>query len=354
MSQQHNQPTSARQGVISNPTDGRQNDNNAPFYTGDFKLIGRHEGWTVAAYSNIDGSHGFLINDGSSCIWIDETKTIHIQTGADGNDGVGSGGLTIACEDEIHKTKTFNLEVEGNGDEEKTTTKGTSNKPPYSIVVYGDISMVSKGGDIKLAADNILLNAKEQVKIKSGAQTIINAADGGGKVDIVAGEVTTNASTAKFDLTGSFYVDGPEEITFNQKFKVNLASGEVNVNTLGAVVATNTLGGRSDIITGTEKHTVVGNFQVETNKLLSTTLFGDAKLSLGPFVDYTIGQYEGKFVGVPTANSRTTNAYELLTGGTIGTSYRLASMDTNMFSLGTITGTTVGVTDFIGVVILLN
>ena len=83
-------------------------------------------------------------------------------------------------------------------------------------------------------------------------------------------------------------------------------------------------------------------------------LFGDAKLSLGPFVDYTIGQYEGKFVGIPTANSRSTNAYELLTGGTIGTSYRLASMDTNMFSLGTITGTTVGVTDFIGVVILLN
>lgn len=353
MSQKYNQPTSSPQGIISDPIDGRR-DSSKKFCTGKFHPIGTHAGFIIGAYDNKDGSHGFVITDGTSSFWIDEGRNIHIQTGSTDNDGLGSGGLIFTGDKLTQKVKTYFLEVEGNDDEEKLSAEGTSKKPPFSISVYGDIAISSTGGDVKISGDNILLNAKEQVKIKSGAQTLIEASGGGGKVDIVANEFTTNASTAKFDLTSAFYVEGPEEVTFNQKYKVSPINGEFSINSLGAVIAQNTMGGKSSILIGNNKISSTGNLQIEANKLLTTTISGDSKISLGPISDYSLAQYDGVFVGTPRENSRSLIAYSLFTGGAIGTSYSHVANDINLLSLGTLTSTSVSATDFIGSLILLN
>lgn len=352
MSQNHTQPTSAPQGIISQPTDGRKS-NSKRFCTGEFEVIGTHAGFIIGAYENKDGSHGFVISDGNSSIWIDETKTIHIQTGATDNDGLGSGGLVFTGEQLIQKVSSYSLEIEGNDEEEKTSGSQKSNVPPFSVSVYGDVAISSTGGDVQISGDNILLNAKEQVKIKSGTQILLDS-DGGGKIDLLANEVTTNAANVKYDVTGAFYVDGSEDITFNQKYKIDITTGTASVNSPGAVIAENTMGGKNAVYVGKNIIGGLGNVQISANKLLTTTIQGDSQVSLGPIIQYTLGQYEGTFVGTPRENSRTLNAYDLSIGGTVGTSYVLTTMDLNLLSLATITSTTVGVTDFIGTSIFLN
>lgn len=354
MSQQHNQPTNnANTAPVSTPTDGRLPLDKDKFCTGKVEVIGVHQGYAIGTYNNKDGSGGLFITDGSSCFHVDEKRTIHIQTGSTAIDGAGAGGLQLLSEWVIQKAKKYRMEV-GPVDQENTVSGKEEKKvPAYSIYVYGDADIVAEG-DLRLAGDNILLNAKEQVKIVGGSQILMNCNDGGGKIDMIANEVKTVAKTARFDLTNSFYVDGAEEVTFNQKYKVDPITQAFSINTPGAAQASNSIGSKSDIVLGSYKVTTPGNYQIQANKFLTTTILGTLELSSGPVVKSTTSQFDGTFVGIPQINSRGKNAYNLSVGGTVGTSYVVEAMDVNILSLGTITGTATANINFIGSLILLN
>lgn len=344
-------------GKISDPTDGRGTPENLKFCTGDVQIIGVHLDFIIGTYSNKDGSGGLFMTNGSSCFHIDQNRNLHLKTGKSAEDGVNGGNLVFASDDFIQRVRgSYAIEIDGTDD--KTTAskdgKKQESEPAYSIMIYGDANIVTKGGDLKLGGDNILINAKEQVKIVAGSQILATSGDGSGRIDFAGGEVTTTAKFSKFELSGSFYVNGPEEITFNQKLSFDPITNNVKINSLGAVSAVNSVGGKNTVMIGNEKISTSGNLQIQGYKVLTQSIGGLDRNSLGPFSEYSLAQYEGSFVGTPRENSRTLNAYDLFVGGTIGTSYKLTGMDVNMDSLGTITGRSVSLVDFIGTLILLN
>lgn len=344
-------------GRISEPSDGRIGPQDLKFCTGDVQIIGVHLDFLIGTYSNKDGSGGLFMTNGSSCFHIDQNRNLHLKTGKSAEDGVNGGNLVFASDDFIQRVRgSYAIEIDGTDDKTTASKDGTKqeSEPAYSIMIYGDANIVTKGGDLKLAGDNILINAKEQLKLQAGTQILATSGDGSGKIDFAAGEVTTNAKFAKFELSGSFYVNGPEEITFNQKLSVDPVAGNVKLNTLGAVTAVNSVGGKNTVMIGNEKVTTTGNFQLESYKILEKNIGGFDRTSLGPFSEYGLSQYEGSFLGTPRENSTALNAYSLSVGGTIGTSYKINAMDANIDSLGTITGRSVSITDFIGTLILLN
>lgn len=357
--QNFNQPTSDRSliGKISEPIGGRNIKTDLKFCTGDIQVIGVHLGYTIGSYSNKDGSGGLFITDGSSCFHIDDSRNIHIKTGKCATDGAGGGNLVLASDDFIQKVRGgYALEISGTDDETTTSSDGKSqdSNPAYSIIVYGDADIVTKGGDLKLGGDNILINAKSQVKITAGTEILSISGDGGGKIDFIGGEVTTKAKFSKFDLTGSFYVDGPQEITFTQKISVDPIEGTVKLVTPGAQNSVESMGGTNQTLIGDVNKSTLGNVQTSAYQVLDQSISGKASLNLGPVWDYSLAQFEGNYVGTPRENSRTLNAYDLFVGGTIGTSYNLTGMDVNLDSLGTISGVSVAPVDFIGSLVLLN
>jgi hypothetical protein len=350
-------PSLIGKNASTQPTDGRDNTSDElKFCTGDVDVIGVHLGYAIGTYSNKDGSGGLFITDGSSSFWIDENRSIHIQTGKTAVDGGTGGGLIMRSDTVYQKTGSYKLEVQGNDDEANASSdgKGEENNPAYSVHVYGNAA-ITANGDLSLAADNILIDAKEQLKLKSGGQTQITSGDGGGKVDVVTNEFKVTSKFAKYDLTGSFYIDGPEEITFNQKIKVDpIASNSISINTIGSKVSTNSIGGKNNILLGNSTESTLGNVQVSAYKWLNESISGTASLNLGPMIDFGLSTYQGTFIGTPRENSRSLSAYELYTGGTIGTSFNLLGNDISLTSIGTITGTTLSITDFIATAILLN
>ena len=354
----HNQPTSNPSNLGSaagaTPTeDTSVSFTDKSFCTGKIEVIGVHLGYILGTYSNKDGSGGLFITDGTSCFHIDENKNIHLQTGKTVNDGANGGNMVLRADMLMDKFENYVGVFSGVDDESSVEGDKEETNPAYSLVVYGNMDIVTHG-EAKIKADNILVDAEDQLKLKAN-QIILQAADGGGKINFLSSEVTTTSKSVKYDLTTAFYVDGPEEITFNQKIKADPVSGSVNVNSPGATIASNTIGSKNDVVTGNYKHlNITGNSQFEAYKTLFRDLGGTSTVSLGPFVQYGLGQYDGAFVGTPRENSRTVSAYELKVGGAIGTSYNLTAGDVNIDTPGTITGTSISFVDFIGSLILLN
>jgi hypothetical protein len=360
MAQNYKQSSSNFNSVkkIADPINGRSNSKDElKFCTGEVQVIGVHLGFLIGTYSNKDGSGGLFISNGSSCFHVDENRNVHIKTGKSADDGANGGNLVLGSDDFI-QTVRGGYAIEISGTDDKTTAskdgKKQEKEPAYSIKIYGDANIVTTGGDLKLSGDNVLINAKEQVKITAGSQILATSGDGSGKIDLTGGEVKTTAKFAKFDLTGSFTVNGPEEIAFNQKLAVDPIEGSVKINTPGATTAVNTMGSKSTVMIGPEKISSTGNLQLQGYKVLTQSIGGLDRTSLGPFSEFSLSQYEGTFVGSPRENSRALNAYDLYVGGTIGTSYSLTAMDVNLDSLGTISGRSVSIVDFIGTLILLN
>lgn len=358
MTAKHNQPTSNPNNLGASASTEPQNGRGVTFTdktfcTGKVEVIGVHLGYMLGTYSNKDGSGGLFITDGSSCFHIDQNKNIHLQTGKTAIDGTNGGNLILGG-DMVMVDGGRYLGVFTGADNESTIEGSTEKtEPAYSLKVYGDISIVAHG-DIHMKGDNVTIEAGDQLNLK-GNQVITNAADGGGKINMLSSEFTVTGKSFKCDLTTAFYVNGPEEITFNQKIKADPVSGSVNINSPGATIASNTIGSKNDVVTGNYRHiNTTGNTQIEAYKTLFRDFAGTANTSLGPFVQYSIGQFDGEFVGTPRENSQSISAYQLKVGGSIGTSYKLQAGDVNMDTPGTITGRSISFVDFIGSLILLN
>ena len=359
--QNYNQPTSSPSNIGANafavPIDGRRSaeDELLSLASKDIQIIGVHLGYVIGTFSNKDGSGGLFITDGSSTFNIDENRTIHVQTGKTALDGATGGGLQTRSDWFHTKTGEMTIEVEGNDDESTQNTSGIEEtNPAFSLKVYGDISIQAVGGDIAIGGKNIKINAEDQIELNAGSQLLANVADGSGKVDFIAGEFTTKSKFAKFDLSGSFYVDGPSEVTFNQKLSVDPISGSVKIKQPSSSTATNSVGNVSQVIGGSYFMTSPFNSQFDVNKFLVRNNQGSSHISLGPDYHYSLSQMEIEAVGTPRENSRSLNAYSLKIGGSIGTSYKLDAGAIEENSVGTIFSTAVSIISKIGITILLN
>jgi hypothetical protein len=361
MSQSYNQPTNIPDAIGANasaiPTDGRTSveDDSILFCTKDIQIIGVHLGYAIGTFSNKDGSGGLFITDGQSTFNIDENKTIHLQTGKSAIDGATGGGIQTRSDWFHSKMKEMTLEVTGVDDESTQDALGTEERnPAFSLKVYGDATINCVGGDLKIGGNNILIKAEDQLKLVAGSQILAISSDGTGKIDLLGGEVKTTAKFAKFDLTGSFYVDGPSEVTFNQKLSVDPITSKVTLTPTSSSNATNSIGNITNVVTGQVATTTIGNTQIDANKFLTRDNQGSSTISLGPNYLYSLAQIEVEAVGTPRENSRGLNAYSLKVGGSIGTSYDLAAGAINQNAVGSITSTSVSFTSLIGLTIQLN
>lgn len=352
----HNRSTSASNTApISEPTDGRL-DPVKKFCTGKVDIIGQHLGYLLGTYSNKDGSGGLFITDGTSAFHIDSLNNIHIKTGATDADGPGGGQLQLGAERLLANFNEYALEVGPVDDKSSPDKTGTKEEKvsAYTIQVYGNADINCTDGDLKLGGKNILLDAKDVVKITAGTQVQVEAGDGGGKIDMLASELTSNTSSTTFNQTASFRIDGAEEIVFNQKVKFDPTKGNISVATPGASVATNSIGNSSNVLLGSNKITSVGNTQTETYKFLTTSIGGDSQVSVGPVSSATVAQQSIVGVGAPTPTSRETFAVGIVSGGSVGTSFGVTGMDVQLASAGTVTSYATSIIDNIGSVILLN
>lgn len=357
----YNQPTSTPSSIGANaqatPIDGRTSVSNdlLKLATKDIQIIGVHLGYIIGTFQNKDGSGGLFITDGSSTFNIDENRTIHIQTGKTAIDGGTGGGIQFRSDWINTKTGQMTLEIEGNDDESTQDSSGVEKtNPAFSLKVYGDVSIQSVGGDVAVGGKNIKFNAEDQIELTAGSQLLVNVADGSGKIDFIAGEVNTKSKFATFDLSGSFYVNGPPEITFNQKVSVDPISGSVKLTPVSATRSTNTVGNINDVIVGSYSVSTLFNYQIDSNKFLSRDVQGSSILSLGPMDRYTLAQVSEEAVGTPRENSRDIFAYKLNVGGSIGTSYVLNAGAVRIDSVGSVDTRAVAQISSIGTVILLN
>jgi len=352
----HNRATSAKDTApISEPTDGRI-DIAKKFCTGKVDIMGQHLGYLIGAYSNKDGSGGLFITDGTSAFHIDSLNNIHIKTGATDADGPGGGKLQLGAERLLAEFSEYALEVGPVDDKSSPDKTGTKEEKvsAYSIQVYGNADINCTDGDLKLGGKNILLDAKDVVKITAGTQVQIEAGDGGGRIDMIANELNSNTSSTTFNQTGAFYIEGAEEIIFNQKVKVDPTQEKISVVTPGSSLVANSIGGSTSMFLGNNKVTSVGNTQTEAYKFLTTSIGGDAQVSVGPLSSSTVAQLSMVAVGSPTPTSRDTFAFGIVSGGSVGTSFGVTGMDVNLASAGTITSYATSIVDNIGSVILLN
>lgn len=359
--QNYNQPTSSPSAIGANasavPLGGRTSaeDDLLKLASKDIQIIGVHLGYIIGTFENKDGSGGLFITDGSSTFNIDENRTIHIQTGKTAIDGATGGGLQTRSDWINTKTGVMTIEVEGNDDESTQDSFGTEKtNPAFSLKVYGDISVQSVGGDIAIGGKNVKINAEDQIELTAGSQLLVNVSDGSGKIDFVTGEFNTKGKFANFDLSGSFYVNGPSEVTFNQKISVDPISGDVKLKPVSASRSTNSLGNVTDFIVGAYSVSTLFNYQIDNNKFLIRDRQGLSSISLGPSSFYSLAQTTMEAVGAPRENSRDLHAYSLKIGGSIGNSYKLDAGAIEENSVGTVFSTAVSYISKIGIRILLN
>lgn len=306
------------------PTTTSTSPNPGKLFNSRREAFGLHLGWDISAYNNKDGSHGLYISDGITSIHCDATRTIHIKTGKDSNGAPDDGGIKLRSEQYWNETDRYRVVVGTKEDLEADTSadgKSKETNPSYSVQVYGDVDIVSEGGDISLRGKNILLNAEEEIRMEA-TQVIANLDDGGGVFKVQGAKLEFKGANALFDMTGSFYVDGPSEIDFNQTIKTNL-DGSVAVGTPGNTLSTQSFGSQEHTCFGDESHVSLGIVQNLSSKRIDFGSEGVGRLSVGSTEDFGFGRAKISYVGAPFPNMPGTSAYEMKIGGTIGTSYNL-------------------------------
>ena len=125
-------------------------------------------------------------------------------------------------------------------------------------------------------------------------------------------------------MTGSFYVDGPSEIDFNQTIKTNL-EGAVEVGTPGNTNTTRTFGDKQNTSFGGVSTVTLGKVQDLATKRIDFGAEGIGRLSSGSTEDFGIGRFRAGYVGAPFPNMIQKNVYDLKVGGTVETSYNLTA-----------------------------
>jgi len=205
------------------------------FCNADFNVIATKHGWTMGTYTNDDGTSGYILTNGTSIFHFDTAGNIILSTGKPAQAGCG-GKVIIRAEDKQEKAKTTSIHITGNDDKQTRTSDGEGGEkveksPAYSLFVEGDIAIESQGGEVSVKGDNITLNAANILTLRAGEAINLEAGQGGGKVNVLAGDYNINASFSTNTITGGHYTNNTGEVTVNQVVPGTTTS----INTVGGV-----------------------------------------------------------------------------------------------------------------------
>ena len=108
---------------------------------------------------NEDGRVTYIVcTDNGQSLNFDEVGNIFLGCGKIGDDESG-GTMTVRPQGQmiVKVGDTLSIEVENGQDQEK----------PLSLVVYGDINMEARGGNLQMSGDNVSIKASNDMNIEA-------------------------------------------------------------------------------------------------------------------------------------------------------------------------------------------
>ncbi|MFZ9146141.1 MAG: hypothetical protein ACO21H_02725 [Sediminibacterium sp.] len=287
------------------------------FCNADFNVIATKHGWTMGTYTNNDGTSGYILTNGMSIFHFDTAGNIILSTGKPAQAGCG-GKVVIRAEDKQEKAKTTSIHITGN-DDQKTRTKDeeggekVEEYPPYSLFVEGDIAIESQGGEVSIKADNITLNSANVLTLRAGEAINLEAGEGGGKVNVLAGDYNINAAFSNNTITGGHYIDNTGETTVNQIIP-------------GTVTSVNTVGGVNYLVRGEYNVGILGDYNVAArgNILFGSLTGGIGVKTIGKSYEFVGSTKESIILGRPFGGiDSPTETFSQQIGGPAPVSYVL-------------------------------
>jgi|7_EtaG_2_1085326.scaffolds.fasta_scaffold14052_2 hypothetical protein len=292
-----------------------ENDNTFIPEDAKYTVIGIHNGWYQFVWEGPNGEPGgYVVTNGQSSMFFDETGNMVMSTGVPGDSGCG-GKFILNGTDELHNVSKFALEAKGTVETAKGTTNKTTGKkntnqrevdrdPAISLYASGDTAIESNGGEVGIKGDNIIINAVKTLTLKAGEAINIESGDGSGKVNIHTGDYNINAAFLNEKITGGKHQDVDGTSVTNQILP-------------GAQQATNSM--------GTINHRIFGNYYVGLEgqiNMVSTTgninlwskASGYSLRTLGMSNEYIMGHKVSKIFGVKSPVSPGTDTWNILLG----------------------------------------
>jgi len=237
-------PPAAPGGTPPGPESGPKN----------FTVIFKEKELTIARYENEDGSHGFMVTNGTNIMHFDSNGNLILGAGKSGNSGCG-GKLVIAAEEAIQKYNTYAIEIKGN-DGDATSSEGSKGDteikkvPPFSIAVYGDVAIEAIGGDIGLKGKNVSIKANNNLSLQATENiTIQTGSKGSGNINFYTSNFNLSANYFRRNVSGAEYVEGTGEVAIEQ-------------NKPGASQAFSTPGGINYTVGGNYEFGVKGDLNI--------------------------------------------------------------------------------------------
>ena len=347
------QKPSAKQGDFQNKGAARPEGSNklesGQFCNADFNVIATKHGWTMGTYTNNDGTSGYILTNGTSIFHLDTAGNIILSTGKPAQAGCG-GKVIIRAEDKQEKAKTTSIHITGNDDQKTRTKDGEGGEkveeyPPYSLFVEGDIAIESQGGEVSIKGDNITLNATNILTLRAGEAINLEAGQGGGKVNVLAGDYNINAAFSNNTITGGHYIDNTGETTVNQVVP-------------GTTTSINTLGGVNYLVRGEYNVGILKDYNVAAkgNILFGSLTGGIGVKTVGKSYEFVGSTKESIIMGKPFGGAEPpTETYKQTIAGAAPISYALRA--TQRIENKTITGwslTTKGPVDVKGSLITIK
>ncbi len=261
-----------------------------------------------------DGETSALRIDGPSegALVLNSIGAVKIITGKKSKElGAGSGKLCIHSwgQQQLHENKSC---IEYNA--------GEGEKEALNVIAYGDYVEQSVGGTRYIKAQKIVIEASEELLLVGKNQVTIQAgSNGGGSINMIAGQITKATNNEKEIITGQKLTFGVAENTtvqFDPRASTStISSGNMNHKFLGDV---------KQYITGVEQR-----------------IIGGASISI-PFVQARDTSYSVNAV-LGGASIKATDTVNITSGAT-----------TNITSAGVINVIGVGNVNIKGALILLN
>ena len=313
-----NSPAAAAFKDKGTPPQGDQSknpENNQTFIPEDAKytVIGIHNGWYQFVWEGPNGEPGgYVVTNGQSSMFFDETGNMVMSTGVPGDSGCG-GKFIVNGTDELHSVNRLAVEAKGTtetpkGEKNKTTGKTNPNEvdrdAAISLYASGDTAIESNGGEVGIKGDNIIINAVKTLTLKAGEAINIESGDGSGKVNIHTGDYNINAAFLNEKITGGKHQDIDGTSVTNQILP-------------GAQQATNSM--------GTINHRILGNYYVGLEgqiNMVTTTgninlwskASGYSLITKGMSNEYIMGHKVSKIFGVKSKVSPGTDTWNILLG----------------------------------------
>ena len=179
---------------------------------------------------NEDGRVTYIVcTDNGQSLNFDEVGNIFLGCGKIGDDESG-GTMTVRPQGQmiVKVGDTLSIEVENGQDQEK----------PLSLVVYGDINMEARGGNLQMSGDNVSIKASNDMNIEASKTLTMGNGKSCGNVHISGGTIKHEAVFIKDEISGSISQSVYGEYTIKQLLSPNasfnlISSGAFNLTAGG-------------------------------------------------------------------------------------------------------------------------